>query len=65
MDAFQRWHLTDQVNILNHVYAFGSDLCAIGGYTVKINSQPAGGHRATVYTRDGDTWKFRVMVVEY
>jgi uncharacterized protein (TIGR02246 family) len=64
-NVIEQHHLTDQVNRLDHVYTFGSDLCAIGGYSVKTDGYPAGGHRASVYTRDGDTWKFRVMVVKY
>lgn len=28
---FQQWHVSDHKNKLDHVYAFGSHLCTIGG----------------------------------
>jgi len=62
-DVFQRFQLADHVNKIGYVYTLGGDLCAIGGYTTKANGNAAGCYRATVFTRDGDTWKIRVMVV--
>jgi ketosteroid isomerase-like protein len=64
-DVFQRFHLTDHVNKISYVYAFGGDLCAIGGWTVNSNSQPAGGYRVIVYTPVGDTWKIRAAVLKF
>ena len=62
VDVFHRWIITDYVSRLDHAYASGSDICAIGGYTDNIDSTPSIGYRSLVYTREGDTWKIRVMV---
>jgi hypothetical protein len=32
-DDFQRWNPSDQITKLSYVYAFGDDLCGIGGLT--------------------------------
>ena len=60
-DVFQRYNPSDQITKLSYVYAFGDELCAIGGLTLTIS----GPHQAwtylmRVYTRVGDTWKIRV-----
>ncbi len=62
---FQQWHVSNHVNKLDHVYEFGSHLCTIGEWAFKATTQPEGGYRTLVYSRDGDTWKIRVMVVVY
>jgi len=62
---FQQWHLSEHINKLDHVYEFGSKLCAIGEWSVKATSQPAGGYRTVIYTRDGDTWKIGVRVTVF
>ena len=59
---FQKWHITGHKNKLDHVYALGSHLCAIGEWSLEATSQPAGGYWSLVYSRDGDNWKIRAMV---
>jgi ketosteroid isomerase-like protein len=65
--VFQRFKLSDQVEKINHVYKFGrgEDLCALTRYTNTANGGPGGGWRIIVFTRDGDTWKIRNMIVQY
>ena len=63
--VFQRSHLTDHANKLDHVYTLGTDLCLIGGWAVNSSGVAAGGHRTLVCTRNGDTWKIRVMLAVY
>lgn len=62
---FQQWHVSDHINKLAHVYEFGSHLCTIGEWAFKATSQPEGGYRTLVYSRENDNWKIRVMVVVY
>jgi|HubBroStandDraft_3_1064219.scaffolds.fasta_scaffold80455_2 uncharacterized protein (TIGR02246 family) len=62
---FQQWHITDHKNKLDHVYELGSHLCAIGEWSFKATSQPAGGYWTRVYSRDGDNWKILAMVTLY
>jgi len=43
-DVFQRFTPSDNVTKISYVYAFGGDLCAIGGWTVIVHgSQPRPG----------------------
>jgi ketosteroid isomerase-like protein len=65
-DVFQRWNPSDQLTKLSYVYAFGDELCAIGGFTATVNGhQHSGGYLIRVYTRVNDTWKIRVNVPKY
>jgi ketosteroid isomerase-like protein len=65
-DWFQRWNPSDQITKLSYVYAFGDDLCGIGGLTVTVNGPIHGGrYLIHVYTRVRDTWKIRVAVDKY
>jgi len=36
-DVLQRFNPSDQLGKISYVYAFGDDLCAIGGWTVTVN----------------------------
>src|SRR5260370_33330977 len=36
-DLFQRFSPSNRITKISYVYAFGGDLCAIGGWTVTIN----------------------------
>jgi len=63
--VFQRANPSDQVTKISYVYAFGGDLCAIGGRSQTMNLGrpiPGGAYLIRVYTRVGDTWKIRVEV---
>jgi predicted SnoaL-like aldol condensation-catalyzing enzyme len=54
-DVFQRYTPSDHVRKISYVYAFGGDLCAIGGWTDIVHgSQPAGGYFLNVFTHPGD-----------
>jgi ketosteroid isomerase-like protein len=65
-NLFQRFSSTDRSAKMNYVYAFGGDLCAIGGWTVTVNgSKQAGGYVMNVYTPARDTWKIRTSVFKY
>jgi ketosteroid isomerase-like protein len=65
-DLFQRHDPTDRVTKMSYVYAFGSDLCALGGWTVTIDgSRKFGGYLLIVYTFVGGTWKIRSSVFKY
>jgi ketosteroid isomerase-like protein len=64
-DVFQRFGSTDRSTKINYVYAFGGDLVAMGGWTVTINHQQAGGYVINVYTPVRDTWKIRASVFKY
>ena len=66
-DVFQRYNPSDQLIKISYVYAFGDDLCAIGGWTVTIHggSHRGGGYLVNVYTRVRDTWKIRAGVTKY
>jgi ketosteroid isomerase-like protein len=65
-DVFQRFNPSDQLTKISYVYAFGGDLCAIGGWTLTVNgSQHAGGYLVNVYTPVRDTWKIRAAVQKY
>src|SRR5580704_17100277 len=57
-----KWGVTK----MSYVYAFGGDLCALGGWTVTIDgSRKFGGYLAIVYTFVGGTWKIRSSVFKY
>jgi len=65
-DVFQRYNPSDHSTKINYVYAFGGDLCAIGGWTLTVNgSQRGGGYLINVYTPVRDTWKIRASVFKY
>jgi hypothetical protein len=69
-DVFQRFSPSDRFTKISYVYAFGDDLCAIGGWTLIINGphpppHPAGGYLLNLYTRVVDTWKIRTAVLKY
>jgi ketosteroid isomerase-like protein len=67
-DWFQRWNPSDHITKLSYVYAFGGDLCAIGGWSVTVypgRPMHGGGYLIRVYTRVRDTWKIRVQVDKY
>ena len=60
--VFQRFvTLSHQVDKIAHLYNFRSDLSGLTTYS----SNAGTGMRTVIYTRQGDTWKIRVMVVEY
>jgi len=65
-EEFQRHNPSDQITKLSYVYAFGDDLCAIGGWTVTVHgSYQGGGYLVHVYTRVRDTWKIRLGLGKY
>jgi hypothetical protein len=65
-DLFQRHNPTDRVTKMSYVYAFGGDLCALGGWTVTIDgNRKFGGYLVIVYTFVGGTWKIRSSVFKY
>jgi uncharacterized protein (TIGR02246 family) len=65
-DLFQRHNPSDRVTKMSYVYAFGGDLCALGGWTVTIDgSRKFGGYLVIVYTFVGGTWKIRTSVFKY
>jgi ketosteroid isomerase-like protein len=65
-DLFERHNPFDRVTKMSYVYAFGGDLCALGGWTVTIDgSRKFGGYLAIVYTFVGGTWKIRASVFKY
>ena len=65
-DLFQRHNPADRVTKMSYVYAFGGDVCALGGWTVTIDgSRKFGGYLAIVYTFVGGTWKIRTSVFKY
>jgi ketosteroid isomerase-like protein len=65
-DVFQRYAPSDHVRKISYVYAFGADLCAIGGWTDIVHGfRPTGGYFLDVFTRPGDTWKIRAEVLKY
>ena len=65
-NLFQRFSPSDRSTKMNYVYAFGGDLCAIGGWTVTVTgSQQAGGYLVNVYTPVRNTWKIRAEVYKY
>jgi ketosteroid isomerase-like protein len=64
-DVFQRLNPSDQLTKLSYVYAFGGDLCGIGGRSLMMNpGRPIQGavYLVRVYTRVVDTWKIRAEV---
>ena len=65
-DWFQRWNPSDHITKLSYVYAFGDDLCGIGGRSQTANPgrviPQGGGYLIRVYTRVRDTWRIRVEV---
>jgi len=64
-DFFQRHNPSNRVTKMSYVYAFGGDLCALGGWTVTIDgSRKFGGYLVIVYTFVGGTWKIRSSVSE-
>jgi hypothetical protein len=65
-DLFQRHNPSERITKMSYVYAFGGDLCALGGWTVTIDgSQKFGGYLVIVYTFVGGTWKIRSSVFKY
>ena len=65
-DLFQRHQPVDRITKMTYVYAFGGDLCALGGWTVTINgSMKFGGFLNNVYTQVGGTWKISSSVFKY
>jgi ketosteroid isomerase-like protein len=65
-NVFQRFNPSDRLTKISYVYAFGGDLCAIGGWTVTINGpQRGGGYLINVYTPVRDTWKIRAAVLKF
>ena len=67
--CFSVFNPSDNITKLSYVYAYGDDLCAIGGWTVTVNqaTRPiqGGGYLIRVYTRVRDTWKIRLQVDKY
>ena len=62
---FQRVNPSDQLTKISYVYAFGGDLCAIGGRSLTINpGHPirGGAYLMRAYTGVRDTWKIRAEV---
>jgi ketosteroid isomerase-like protein len=65
-NLFERYSPTDRSTKMNYVFAFGGDICAMGGWTVTINGhQQAGGYLINVYTPMHKTWKIRAVVFKY
>jgi uncharacterized protein (TIGR02246 family) len=65
-DLFQRHNPTDRVTKMTYIYAFGGDLCALGGWAVTIDStKKFGGYLVNVYTSAGSSWKIRASVFKY
>jgi ketosteroid isomerase-like protein len=65
-NLFERFSPSERSTKMNYIYAFGGDLCAIGGETVTITgSQQAGGYQLNVYTKVRGTWKIRATVSKY
>jgi ketosteroid isomerase-like protein len=65
-NLFARYNPTDRSTKMNYVFAFGGDLCAMGGWTVTVNNhQQAGGYLINVYTPVHKTWKIRAVVFKY
>lgn len=65
-DLFQRHNPSDRVTKMTYIYAFGGDLCALGGWTVTIDgSRKFGGYLAIVSTFVGGTWKIHASVFKY
>jgi uncharacterized protein (TIGR02246 family) len=65
-NLFQRHNPSDRVTKMSYIYAFGGDLCALGGWTVTIDgSRKFGGYLTIVYTFVGGTWKIRASVFKY
>ena len=65
-DLFQRHNPTGRVTKMSYVYAFGGDICAIGGWAVTIDgTKEFGGYLVNVYTQAGSSWKIRTSVFKY
>jgi uncharacterized protein (TIGR02246 family) len=65
-DLFQRHNPTDRVTKMTYIYAFGGDLCALGGWAVTIDStKKFGGYLVNVSTSAGSSWKIRASVFKY
>jgi ketosteroid isomerase-like protein len=65
-NLFERFSPSDRATKMNYVYAFGGDLCAMGGSTETITGhQQSGGYLLNVYTPVRGTWKIRVAVFKY
>jgi ketosteroid isomerase-like protein len=65
-NLFERYSPTDRSTKMNYVFAFGGDLCAVGGWTVTVNGNvQAGGYLINVYTPVHKTWKIRAVVFKY
>jgi ketosteroid isomerase-like protein len=66
MDLFQRHNPTDRVTKMSYIYAFGGDICGIGGWSVTIDStKKFGGYLVNIYTPAGSSWKIRASVFRY
>jgi hypothetical protein len=50
---------------MSYVYAFGGDLCAIGGWSLTWGPRHGGGYLVNVYALVGGTWKIRASVFKY
>jgi ketosteroid isomerase-like protein len=62
-DLFQRHQPVDRITKMAYVYAFGGDLCALGGWTVTNNGTwKYSGFLINVYTQVGGTWKISSSV---
>jgi len=64
-DTFQRWPFTNFSVQRDQLNAIDNAAWSVGEWTTNANSQPGHGYRTLVYTRDGDTWKIRVIVAMY
>ena len=66
IDLFQRHNPTDRVTKMGYVYAFGGDICALGGWSVTIDStKKFGGYLVNVYTQAGSSWKICASIFKY
>jgi hypothetical protein len=65
-DLFQRHNPTERVTKMTYIYAFGGDICAVGGWSVTIDgTKKFGGYLVNVYTQAGSSWKIRASVFKY
>jgi hypothetical protein len=63
---FERFSPSDNSTKFDYIYAFGGDLCAIGGRTSTVNgSKQAGSYVLNVYIPVQDTWRIRPSVFKY
>jgi ketosteroid isomerase-like protein len=65
-NVFERFTPSGNSTKFDYIYAFGGDLCAIGGQTSTINgSKQAGSYVLNVYVPVQDTWRIRASVFKY